>query len=426
MDKFEGKKLLILGANPETIPLIEKANSMGIYTIVTDYNHDAYAKKFASKSYDIDGKDIDALVELCLKEKIDGVLVGVADRLIVPYQKICEKLHLPCYGDSNQCNILTDKILFELYCKKYGIAGIPSYDISMIDFNNNEYIGKEDIKFPLLVKPADSNSSKGLSICRNYQELKEGIIAAERISATKRILVERFMDCDDIFINYTFINGECIVTEIADRYKNKCYNAALCIASFAPSKYTNLYFEKVHNKLIKMFESLNMGTSTLTISAFVDNDEFYFYDPGFRLQGEAPNITIDKITGFDQLEMLIENAIRGSFSYNKKFDIKNWESYTATIWIILNKGIINRIDGLEQLKNDKRIYKIVQRMYEGDRVDESMLGTEAQVCMRIYVSCLNKDEIREIIDQIYDRLHIYDCDNNNMIIDCSEFKMAIV
>ena len=43
----EKKKLLILGANPETVSLIKKANEMGYYTIVTDYDPKAYAKQFA-------------------------------------------------------------------------------------------------------------------------------------------------------------------------------------------------------------------------------------------------------------------------------------------------------------------------------------------------------------------------------------------
>ena len=44
------KKLLIIGANPETISLIEKAKLMGIKTYVTDYNKMTYAKKFADAS----------------------------------------------------------------------------------------------------------------------------------------------------------------------------------------------------------------------------------------------------------------------------------------------------------------------------------------------------------------------------------------
>ena len=45
--EFEGKKLLILGANPETIPLVEIANSMGVRTIVTSNRPEDAAKKYA-------------------------------------------------------------------------------------------------------------------------------------------------------------------------------------------------------------------------------------------------------------------------------------------------------------------------------------------------------------------------------------------
>ena len=44
---LEGKKLLILGANPETTPLVEVANAMGIKTIVTSNKPDDAAKKIA-------------------------------------------------------------------------------------------------------------------------------------------------------------------------------------------------------------------------------------------------------------------------------------------------------------------------------------------------------------------------------------------
>ena len=41
---LNGKKLLILGGNPETGVLVEKANDLGIITIVIDPNPEAPAK----------------------------------------------------------------------------------------------------------------------------------------------------------------------------------------------------------------------------------------------------------------------------------------------------------------------------------------------------------------------------------------------
>ena len=55
------KKLLIIGANPETISLIEKAKLMGIKTYVTDYNKMTYAKKFADVPWCGRGTDPDIL-----------------------------------------------------------------------------------------------------------------------------------------------------------------------------------------------------------------------------------------------------------------------------------------------------------------------------------------------------------------------------
>ena len=87
--EFEGKKLLILGANPETIPLVEIANSMGVRTIVTSNRPEDAAKKYAWKACNVDGMDVQGLVELAKTEQVDGILVGVADILVPIYCKVC-------------------------------------------------------------------------------------------------------------------------------------------------------------------------------------------------------------------------------------------------------------------------------------------------------------------------------------------------
>ena len=71
------KKLLILGGNPETGNLVNVANSLGIHTIVADPNPKSPAKEFAKNYYNVDGFDILKLKEISMKEKVDGVLVGL-------------------------------------------------------------------------------------------------------------------------------------------------------------------------------------------------------------------------------------------------------------------------------------------------------------------------------------------------------------
>jgi formate-dependent phosphoribosylglycinamide formyltransferase (GAR transformylase) len=154
---LKGKRLLILGANPETVPLIDTAQELGVHVIVTDNNPEAFAKKFANESFNIDGMDVDGLVKLVREENIDGVLVGVADRLVEPYQQVCDALGLPCYASAEQCAVFTDKERFDIACKRFDISTIPNYQYAQI------LKAKNWEEFPLLVKPIDGNSGKGIS-----------------------------------------------------------------------------------------------------------------------------------------------------------------------------------------------------------------------------------------------------------------------
>ena len=66
--KFEHKKLLILGGNAETVPLVQVANSLGVETIVSSSNPDSMAKACAVKKYDIDATDVASMVALAKAE----------------------------------------------------------------------------------------------------------------------------------------------------------------------------------------------------------------------------------------------------------------------------------------------------------------------------------------------------------------------
>lgn len=417
MGKIKGKKLLILGANPETVPLVERANALGVHTIVTDYTPGAYAKQFAAESYDVDGMDVDALVRLGGRLKIDGVLVGVADRLIVSYQQVCERLGLPCYGTKEQCAVLTDKERFAQICAGQGLAAIPKYPLT-------KDLLPEDVarlRYPVLVKPTDGNSGKGMSICYRAEDLPLAIDRALENSQSKRFLAERYMTCDDIYIFYTFINGVCWPSVIADRftYRSQKSGSPVCLGAVSPSRYADLYYEKLHKKMCGLFHMLGMRNGVLMVSAFVEDNEFYLYDPGFRLQGEAPNLTVNKMTGFDHLEMLIRYALLGDNPYAEMpvmADCRKWEQRAATIWYLLRPGKIAKIAGLESVRQDPSVFAVVSRLNAGDTVTEDMVGTERQVFARVYLACRDLNELRQKIDDLQRRITVTDAAGDQMLL----------
>lgn len=413
------KKILILGANPETIPLIETAKSMGLYTIVTDPDPNAPAKKIADRGININGMDVEGLVEFCKQEKVDSVLVGVADRLIEPYQKVCEALNLPCYGNEYQCEVLTNKGKFNNLCKEYGVSTIPSLPLYRKNIDS-----LENITYPVFIKPIDRNSGKGMSIAYNETELKKGIEKAFNNTSSDYILLERYMTCSDVLVSYTIVDGEPILSAIADRYtcKEQGKTSQVCLGAIYPSDLLNVYMDKEYPKMVRMLKGIGLKNAILTISAFVEDDNFYYYDPGFRLQGEAPNLHMENINKFDQKKFLIDIALGNETNKSDitKADFQN--KYAATIWFLLKKGTIQQINGFEKIENDPSIFHISRRLFEGDVISEEMVGTESQVMARIYMYCQTKQELKNKISEIQDIVKVFDKDNNNQLINGFKYE----
>ena len=413
---IKGKKLLILGGNSETIPLVTIANQMGVKTIVTSNVTNDPAKKHAWKSFDINGMDVPAVVSLARDEQVDGVLVGVADILVPAYCKVCAALGVPSYASQEIVDIFAFKDVFKATCERYGVHGVPEYYL-------DESLNTADIDkmhFPVMVKPVDGRSGMGMTVCRKPTELKAAVQKALAVSNCKRFIVERYMgDCEDTFVYYTFKDGFCSLSCIADRYTTDEQPglSRVCLGATYPSKYIKNYFSRIHTNAVRMFSNIGIRNGVLLMQAFYEDGDFYVYDPGFRLQGEAPHLHMNAINGFDQREMFIRFALTGSMG---DVDLKNQDDpyfrgkHAATLWTLLKQGRVAKIEGLERVENDPRVHTHIQRIFEGDTVEESWIGTEKQVLNRLFIVCDTKEELVSTIAEYQDKIRVYDTQGNLM------------
>jgi biotin carboxylase len=415
------KKLIILGGNPETAILVNIAMSMGIYTIVIDMGKDSPAKRNADKSYDLDVFEVDKVVQIAKDNNVDGVLVGVADILVKPYKAICDKLNLPCYATEKAVEAFCSKDGFKRYCIKHNIQDIPGIYINDIRNIDNQ----QDLTFPVMIKPVDNGGGVGMKICRDKTDYKDSVKTALKFSKKGVVLVERYMDCDDMAAYYTFKDGVAHLSAISDRFTTKKQgdSSPVCIGAIFPSKYTDLFVKNVHPQLCKLFEDIEVQSGILNIQFFVEDNEFYAYDPGFRLQGEAPHIPIAHINEFDHREMLINFALTGVFG-EADFSIKNDYNFkgkkACTIWVLLKAGKIDLVEGLDQIKSDKNVIFVLDRFKTGDVVDSDMLGTEKQVFARIYLVAETIIDINNKISEFKDLLKIVDSKEQDMILEWME------
>ena len=424
--EFEGKKLLILGGNPETTPLVEIANSMGIKTIVSSARHTDPAKKAAWKAYDVDGMDVPGLIALAREEKVDGVLVGVADILVPAYCKVCDALGLPCYATQQIVDVFAFKDVFKSTCERFGVHGIPEYYL-------DAELRREDldrIVYPVMVKPVDNGCGVGMTVAYNEQELIRGVEIALDASNKKRFIVEKYMQCDDMGMYYTFKDGYCSASCIYDRYTTDEQPglSRVCLGGTYPSKHLEEYFERMHPNALRLFKEIGIRNGVLMLSGFYENGEFYVYDTGFRLQGEAPHLLMKAIHGFDQREMLIRFALTGSegdVDLERDDDTRLRGKWAATLWFLLRQGKIAKIEGLDRTAEDPRVVANIQRLHEGDTVLQEWIGNEKQVLTRLYLVCDSKMELADTLKYYMNTVKVLDENGDEMLLKGFDVNQAL-
>jgi hypothetical protein len=213
---------------------------------------------------------------------------------------------------------------------------------------------------------------------------------------------------------------------MADRYtcREQGNLSRVCLGATYPSKHVDLYFDTLHNKFCRMFTDMEVQNGVFMISAFVEDGDIHVYDPGFRLQGEAPNLHIEAVNGFDQKAMLVRYSLTGSMGTEDLIamnDCRFRGRHAATIWYLAREGTIFRIEGLGEAGTDPVVFKVVQRLFEGDSVTHQMVGTEAQVVARLYMVCDSKEELIGKVKQLQDAVMAYDEKGMPMLLDSFDF-----
>ncbi len=397
------------------LDVVRKANEMGIITLVTDYSPVSPAKKIAAKSYDISTSDIDTLVRIGIEEKIDGVFTGFEDLNTWNALKICKRLGLPFYATRKQLKITSNKLLLKEVCHQCNVPVVEGFQIrTEDDFKNLEKSG-----FPLIIKPVDNYGSKGITICYELTEVKDAFYKALAFSKQKSAIAERFFDGNGVEMYYTVINEIPYLSAMADRYVFRQDGACppLPTATIFPSEYLDVYCRKMNDDVKRLIKYLEIKNGLLLFQAVREGESFYVYEMAFRLTGEQHYHIIKKEYGLDLLGMMIGLSLSGKI--NERYRINNPDSKclpvtACNIAILLKKGKIKHIYGLDKISQIPEVLSVVQTLYEGDTVDR--IGDYGQMCLRFNFYAADKKRMLEILQLINDNLSVLSESGSDMIL----------
>lgn len=417
---LKGKKLLILAGADVHIKVVRAAKELGVYTIVTDYLNpeDSPAKQEADEYWMLNITDIDEIVSRCRSENVDGVLSFCIDPAQKPYQEICDKLNVPCYGTKSQFEIMTNKKLFKEFCRRHGVDVIPEY--SLDDVENGK------IEYPVLVKPSDSRGSRGQSIVQGKEEINDAIAKARAESHDGNVLIERYMaGAQDMSFAYIVINKVPYLLKIGDRFlgarQDNLQNQH--IATVLPSLNSEVYKTQIEPKVVSMINSLGISYGAVFLQGFFEKGKVYMYDPGLRFPGGDFDLVLKKATGFDSMKSMVRFALTGDvFSCygNPKSAYKLNGHICLILSVAIRAGKISSISGIDDIRRNPNIESISRRVNIGDVIPAS--GDIKQRAFEFVAYLPDRLSVNGFVDWIYDHLSIKDEYGNDMVVSKFNYK----
>ena len=368
MDNIKGKKLLVLGGLALECEIVTRAQQMGVYVIVADYNPNVPARKVADQFELISATDVPALVELCKREKVDGVTTGFIDILMQPCYDVCQELGLPCYFTPKMLSMSTNKVDFKSTCKEYGVPVPQTYFIG-------EIIPKEvyeKIAYPVFVKPMDASGSRGAAICNDKEELDRKFAEAVSYSASKNAMIEDYIIGREFLMNYIAQDGEYRMISMFDRYACSDRHGVINYANLAlgPSKAIDYYLDEIDLKVCNMFKSLGFMDGLYFLQGFSEGNRITFYEMGCRLGGSYYDLE-NKCIGIDPVKMTVKYALTGKMIDDISILPAHVGKYKnigvcVNYLLIAGEDTIGSISGVEEIRKMSSYVKDEQRLVEGD------------------------------------------------------------
>jgi len=416
-NNLRGKRLLILGGMRISCEIVRKAKTMGIYTLVADYNkiEDSPGKQIADEAVDLSVIDVDAVVDYIKHNAIDGVFVGFNDMLLPYYAEICQRTGLPCYGTKAQFETLIAKDQYKALCRQFGVPTIPEYDIN-----------DAHIKYPVLVKPVDSSGSRGITICHNRQELDEAVEIGRKASKTGKVLIERYIDGREVTVFWTFQDGNYYLSALANRHVKHNQGTdviPLPVGYTFPSVYLPKYRAEVEENCKRLFKHLGLKDGMMFMQCKVEDGTCYVYDLGYRLTGSLEYKILERVCGYNPLEMMICHALIGKMGEESIADraLPEFKTPAFNVSCLCAPGTITKIEGIDEVKAMPEVEDVVIAHTPGETITEQMKGLLAQITVRVLGSVENKEQLLPTMQKIDNTIHIVGSEGEELLLSGIEY-----
>lgn len=336
------KALVVAGGMPQ-ITLIKQLKDRGVETVLVDGSPTPVALPYADIFYNVNIFDIEAVKRIAVEEKVDFLITVCADQVLLVVAQISEELGLPWYIDFKTAKMVSDK---ELMKKIFVQNDIPtSQYVVMSDFDIEK---TKHLHFPLIVKPVDAYSSKGVKKVLDNDDLKVAFEEAKNISRSKRAIVEEFFEGEEISVDLFIEDGKAHVLCISNSDKVKDEEHFVIFRGRCPVHASDSIRNEVGKVCQKIADAFGIKNAPMLVQMLTDGNRVNVLEFCARTGGAMKWLLIQHASGVD----VIKGVIDLTMGIKPEIKVREPETkYIVNDFIYCKSGVFDHLVGFdEQLK----------------------------------------------------------------------------
>ncbi len=398
------KKAIVLGGTVPHIELIRQLKARGYAVVLVDYLADSPAKRFADLHVRESTLDHDKVLEVAREQSADLVIATCIDHANATACDVLERLgRKPPYSYATAIAV-TDKRLMKQTMAEAGLPTSPFVTVGSPDEN-------VDLRYPVVVKPVDSNGNRGIRKVDDPADLRDAIATAIAASRTGSAIVEEYVEGTETSLYAYVLHGRARIITSNERqvFVERATGKMPGFAMIYPCAAVDAQRDRLQALCDKVAAAFGLDNTPLTVQAKIDGDKVSLIEVMPRIGGGQSYWNIRRLTGFDMIAAAIDSfeGVEPDLS-----GIGNPEMFTATNNIYAKAGVFAEVLGGDALLADGTVDEFRVLRHRGDEMSGGLTSGD-RACAFVVVGA-DREEVVDRSRRAFARVEVVDGDGRDM------------
>lgn len=321
--------------------MINELKSRGYYVLLADYLDNPIAKGYADEFYQESTLDVEAIRNIAKLEKVSLIAVCCTDQALLTASKLSTELNLPCYISGETGLSVTNKQHMK---KIFAENGIPTAKYQII----KEEQDVREMAYPLVVKPVDCNSSKGVVKVGNRLELSGALQNAIHYSRTNAAVVEEYICGEELSVDIFICHSKVKILCISRSDKIKDAKKFVIWRGLYSPEIRECVYRKAEAVSQRIADAFHLDNCPMLVQMLVKNNEVYVVEFSARTGGCAKYHMIELVSGVDVIKSTLD-AFEGI-----RVDVLPLSSnkVVANEFVYCKEGVFKALEGFEECREE--------------------------------------------------------------------------